>query len=78
MRIGERREQKTLNGEYNYGIYNRSAHLYNVLLRDGERAEKVFEYDLKKQLAFYEAQLRQSGGEVDEDIRQKYDHLMNP
>jgi hypothetical protein len=76
-RIGERRELLANKGEYNYGIYSRAATIYDTTLRLHERADKEHDYELKKQLAFYEAQLRQSGGEVDEDIREKYDNLMN-
>ena len=66
-RIGERRELKANKGEFNYGIYNRAAHIYDTTLRHGEREEKVFEYELKKQLIAYEMQLREQNGAVDDD-----------
>lgn len=61
-RIGVRREQKTNEGKFNFGVYNRSATIYNARLKqfedDKRKADKKLDFEYKAKLLQIEFDLR--------------------
>lgn len=57
-RIGNRREKKVNTNELNYGVWSRSARLYEKILRDEEEESKDLETERKMKLLEYELKLK--------------------
>ena len=77
-RIGNRREKKANTNEMNYGVWSRSARLYQIPLSLSEDQVKENELERKMRLVEYEMKLKSKiDSNVTENILSQFNDLMH-